>query len=949
MSHEVPIAARRQLAGRLAFGPFELDPAGRTLALRGEPLNVRPRELDILICLIARAGEFVSQHELVAQIWPNTTVSDANLRVQIAALRRTLTDTGDPSADNGPAGDRYILSASGRGYQFCGHVRTVETALPLVVAPAPPRPARPHNLPIRLKPAFGRDLATAELMAGLSRQRLVTVVGPGGIGKTTLSLMTAERVIDHYADGVRFINLAGLSNPSLVTSAVAGCLGIPTGSAGTTAALIRFIADQDILFVLDNCEHLIEAAAELVQEILTRTPRTHFLCTSREPLHIDGEWLLRLGPLDAPPRRTRLTADAATAYPAVRLFVERARLSDSQFQLNDADAATVSELCHRLDGNPLAVELAAACVGMFGIQGLAARLSDSFATLTQGRRTALPRHQTLRATLDWSYDILSPSGQSLLRRLSVFRGDFTLASARAVAGAQATEADFVEWLSELTAKSLLNVDTAQQPVCYRMLFLTRDYAFARLIDGGEFAVVAERHARHFLDLSQASGSAHKALHARMWMDDLRFAFEWAFSPCGDALVGMKLAVETIELGRLMSILAEYADILDRAIDLSDAHPGVDAKLGVRLRIERLSIYLHDQKPMAHSQRLVERAEALACSLQEESGDSTDMFQVYLAKFARGFGSGDAPVMESAVADIRALAVTCGLDQTYQMLLDRVSAQAAHFSGDHARAHLPAMRILTSSPAQVEGRPQLPGDRIDPRITMQIVRARSLWLTGFPAQASEAAQIAVDQCQGIWGHIGCYALAMAVIPVAIWRGDVAAARHGISLLTDQANEALLDYWQRWSRAYTAVVTPFANSTAADPDAVEMRPGILLDHLATFDEARISATAFERASQGLAGWCAPEIFRTQTRHGVASGAISVAEAEDAYLRSLSLAREQGALAWQLRTAMSLGRLWSDQGKARPAVGLLDDVLAQLSEGLGDADIMAARALRANLARM
>ncbi len=944
--------APRTPTGRVAFGPFELDPVHRTLCLNDQPVHIRQRELDILLYLVARAGEFVPREELIAQVWSTTTVSEANLRVQIASLRRTLSDDSIPSYE-WATNERYILSASGRGYQFCGRLRTVDDArrpAPRTAYQTPgsaPKPAGRHNLPIRLKPAFGREQVTAKLMATLPAQRLATVVGTGGIGKTTLALTVAETVVDAYEDGVRFVNLAGLSNPSLIAGVMAGTLGILNSASGSEADLIRFIADRHILFVLDNCEHVIEAAARLVQQILSRTPNAHFLCTSREPLHIDGEWLMRLGPLDLPPRRAGLTATEAIAYPAVRLFVERARLSDSLFELADADAATAAELCRRLDGNPLAVELAAACVGMFGIQGLASQLSDSFGTLTQGRRTALPRHQTLRATLDWSYDILSADEQRLLRRLAIFRGDFTLASARLVAGDAGPEDDFVDWLSELSAKSLLNVDLSQQPAHYRMLFLTRDYAFGKLTESGELAAIAGRHAAHLLDLLSAASPAVKSANAAGWIDDLRFAFEWSMSDCGDPVVGMRLVINSIELGRWLSILGEYAGMLERGLAHFDTLPGIDPKIGVRMLIETLIISLQTEEPPAQGDPLFARAETLARAAFQTHGDPSEMFEVTLTKFARAFGSGDSPAMTQAANEVADLAVQCGLEAGLRIAIGRISAQAAHFNGELARSSAFATSVLACSDAEVEARIKLPGDRIDPRINTQIIHARTLWLTGRPEQASAAAQAALARADGAWEHVACYVLAFAIIPISVWRGDVDGARIAAARLAAKVDTFSLAYWHGWARAYEALLgLQQTGANGIDPQVFARGPDILLDHLASLHDGGLSPVALLRADQGLAGWCTPEVLRRHADTELDAGRLDAAGAEARLLRAHGLACTQGACAWELKAAISLGRLWQGQARSDDAVALLDAAMAHFSEGLGDTDFVTAQTLRLEL---
>ena len=260
----------------------------------------------------------------------------------------------------------------------------------------------------------------------LSRTRLVTITGPAGIGKTSLAIATAASLRGSFGDAVLFVDMAPIEDPSLVISTLASTLRVALRANEPVAAIIHSLRDARILLVLDNCEQVIEAVARLADRILGETGETHMLITSREPLRIAGERVHRLAPLDALPSEADMTAGEAKAYAAVELFVERATACVGGFSLDDASAPAVSEICRRLDGIPLAIELAAARVEFFGVAALASQLDNMFAVLTQGRRTALPRHQTLRATLDWGYNLLSPTEQTVLRRIAIFRATFTL-------------------------------------------------------------------------------------------------------------------------------------------------------------------------------------------------------------------------------------------------------------------------------------------------------------------------------------------------------------------------------------------------------------------------------------------------------------------------------------------------------------------------------------------
>src|SRR5438477_3730505 len=380
-----------------AFGPFRLLAAQRLLLEGDTPVRLGSRAFDILAALVERSGEVVAKEELIARAWPQTFVEEANLKMQVSALRRALGD--------GQGGHRYVATVPGRGYNFIAPVHHEEPARPAL--PPAVGSASVHNLPLAMTRMIGREEAVATLVSRLSRQRLVTVVGPGGIGKTTVALAVAERMIADYEDGVWLVDLAPLSDPRLVPSAVATVLGLEVRTDNLLPGLIAALRDRRMLLLLDNCEHVIDAAASLAAAVLTGVPRVNILATSREPLRVAGEREHRLGPLGSPPTSSGLTAAEAAAFPAVQRFVERCTVILEDFALTDANAPPVVEICRRLDGLPLAIEFAAPRVEVLGVEGLAAGLDHSLPLLRARRRTAMPRHQTMRAVVDWSYGLLS--------------------------------------------------------------------------------------------------------------------------------------------------------------------------------------------------------------------------------------------------------------------------------------------------------------------------------------------------------------------------------------------------------------------------------------------------------------------------------------------------------------------------------------------------------------
>jgi predicted ATPase/DNA-binding winged helix-turn-helix (wHTH) protein len=466
----------------ILFGSFRLLPTQRLLLEGDNPVDLGSRALDILITLVERAGNLVSKEELMARVWPKTFVEPANLTVHIARLRRVLGDRRD--------GNRYLINIPGRGYRFVAPVtfETIhQTSNSIVAEPS-------HNLPALFTRPIGRAQIVTTLAAQVPQKRLITLVGPGGIGKSIVGVTIAHTMASTFAHGIRLIDLAPLNDSALVPRAIASLLDVEVPSNNPIPKLVAFLRDKQMLLVFDGCEHVIEAAASLAVAFQKGTQDVRILATSREPLHVEGEHLYRLGPLELPEVSNRLTAADAMASPAVQLFVERTAAALGGFELSDAEAPTVADICSKLDGIPLAIESAAVSVAAFGLRGLAVHLNDPPNFLTMGKSTVSPRHLSLRAALDWGYDWLSEHERVVLRRLSIFIGEFDLQAASVVAtGLEGTPTEIVECLTSLVKKSAVSVNVSGRVVRYRLLNTARAYLLERLKKSGEFKQIACRH------------------------------------------------------------------------------------------------------------------------------------------------------------------------------------------------------------------------------------------------------------------------------------------------------------------------------------------------------------------------------------------------------------------------------------------------------------------------
>ncbi|HEY2402898.1 MAG TPA: winged helix-turn-helix domain-containing protein [Steroidobacteraceae bacterium] len=433
---------------KLQFGPFRLDIHNRVIDPNGAPLRLGSRAREILTTLLERPGETVGKRELLARVWPHAVGNEGTLRVHVSALRRAL--------ESGDSGGCYIENVTGHGYRFVAAVSRVRA----------PEKAAPLQSPVQA--LIGRDDAISTVTAWLPRRRLVTVVGPGGVGKTAVALASADRMREFYPDGVCLVDLAGAADLSSIEYRVAASLYSATNSGDVLSDVIKHLGNKRTLVVLDGCERLVDAVAVVAEDLLGGAPNVNVIATSREPLRARGEWVLRLDPLCFPATPAVLTAEQALRFPAIKLFTERAGASRNDFELHDAEVAAAVDICRRLDGLPLAIELAASCVDLFGVRGLAARLYDVLRLVATGYRKAPPHHVNLHAMLAWSYDTLSVTEQIVLRRLALFDTPFDLASATAVMADEAIDiTDVLDALANLTAKSLLVAEAAGEQILYR--------------------------------------------------------------------------------------------------------------------------------------------------------------------------------------------------------------------------------------------------------------------------------------------------------------------------------------------------------------------------------------------------------------------------------------------------------------------------------------------------
>lgn len=917
------------------FGPYRVHPSQRLVLEAGQPLRLGRRAVEILLVLLEHAGQVVSKQQLIARVWPKSVVEDTNLRVHVAALRKALGD--------GQAGQRYIVTVAQRGYSFVAPV----SLEPLEQLARIPHPSLARNLPLRRTRMIGRQALVDALVAQLPRKRFITLVGTGGIGKTTVALRVAEQLIGHYRDGTYLLDLAALNDPAMIAPNLCALLDLPLHDGDPLDAIARQLKERYLLLVIDNCEHLIDAVALLCETLLRGAPHLHVLTTSREDLRAEGEHVQRLDALAYPPRETPIEGYPAVEYPALQLFAERAMASHDDFELTDREVPLVIDICQRLDGIPLAIELAAAQIGRFGLEELHRQLQGSVALL-HNDADAAPRQQTLRATLDWSFALLTACEQICLRRLAVFMGSFNLASAAAVIVGQHVAPDQVlVSVSQLLAKSLLNVEIGDEEVRYRLLDTTRSYALEKLAEAGELAASQARHAERCLTLMEQAESDWETTPTRLWIaryaayrDDIRAALDRGLGPQGSHAVAIRLTAHTLPLWQELSLLKEHGLYVSKALKLLQASPSPCPRLTLALELAHASFNYHTEGGTPATVRSFVTARQLAQQCQDLAGELRAVSGHMTVNLSRG---NYQQALEQS-QDFDRLGVHG--DPNLSLSTQRLRVLALHFTGDQSAARRDAEQVIQrlAQSGHLSRFSHGFGVQYDQSVAALTILARILWLQGFAEKARRTANLALQIAMQINHGISiCYTLAMTGCVIARYNGDHATARERLDLLKQQARKHSVMLFHDWACHYDCA---FANETL---EASPATAGLIRDIVVTLRADFVSQAQIERAHSGAAGWCAAEILRAGAETWLAQNDPSLERrAEDQLLEALAVARRHNALAWELRSAMSLARLWQRRGQEHAARDLLGPIYRRFTEGFDTPDLQQAGALLQTLSQ-
>ena len=923
------------------FGVFEFRRSERLLLRSGQPVSLGARAFDLLAQLIEHRGEVLSQRTLTARVWPGVHVADSALRVHVTNLRKAM----------GPEGVRYVLNIPGRGYTFVA---------PSLEGPAPNSDERSVVLPVRPRGMVGRDAALADAAHMLGAHRFVTLIGPGGIGKTTLAIALLYELQAQF-DVVGFVDLGPVHDPRLVASSIASSLGLPASSRDVAASVQAFLKDRKALLVVDNCEHVIASAAAVLEQLFLGAPELSLIATSREALQVVGEQVIPVRPLQCPPLRRGLAAQDVLQFPAARHFMSRVLAAGHGSELTDTDAAAVARICRDLDGVPLALEIAAGGAASYGLAETAAMLDSQLKLAWRGRRTAAPRQQTLRATLDWSYGLITEADRALLRRLAVFPGEFPLDAAQTVTAAgELSEAHVLSRLPELVAKSLITAEVSGPRPNYRLLHTTRTYALAKLQDAGEGAATSRRHADYIMDRFR---SAEQEAHDRPvseWLadyrprlDDLRTALDWSMGPDGDVELGVSLTAAGVPLFTSLSLLNEFQARAELALARTGGEAG---EREMKLFAAMANVLVNTRGPSAAAAEACTKALTIA----ERIGDLDYQMRALLALWNDCFSSGQIRrALELAQKFSRAAHAS---ERRADILVShRLLGVTQYVAGEAEQARVNLQATVDGYATAITDS-HMARFVFEQQASSRGLLGSLLMFLGEPGAAMNAIRQSVDEAIASEHALTiCGVLGTTSIPVALHVGDLESAAEWGARLLDTAQEHGYASWialgksldgllrlrrgdltggveiitaalvgvDRSNSRYHQVFCEYAEALAETGD-VPAAHALLDDTLAR-----------AQARQDI--WYVPEYLRHKARLIRRS---LPDEAEAQLVSALGQAEAPGGRTWMLRIAADLAEPRRDAGRIESARDVLAAIVRSFTDGFETEDLRRARLVLSTL---
>ncbi|WP_406227048.1 ATP-binding protein [Pseudomonas siliginis] len=929
----------------IAFGYFHLFPAQRLLLKKGEPVELGSRALDILVALITHRGEVVNNRDLVRMVWQGVVVDESCLRVHISALRKVLSCSETNVS--------YIANIPGRGYSFVAPISLLADAQNEAVPPL----HMVGKIPSRLTRMIGRDDAVASVADELKTHRFVTISGTGGIGKTVVAIAVAHLLKPKFDGSVIFLDLGSVADAQSLLATLATAVGMQYHGTDMPEVLTDFLRSTSLVVIFDSCDHLIHAVTSMAEMLYAQVPDIHILVTSRELLRAEGEFSYRLCPLSSPPEYPEITAADAMAYPAVQLFVERITHHNPSFVLSDSEARTVAHICRKLDGIALAIELSAGQAEAYGIQGIADLLNNRFCLFWSGRRNAIRRHQTLNALLDWSYDLLSETEATVLRRLSVLNDRFSLEVAVQIVKASFDEMVVIDAIGQLVKKSLLLTELLGRDTYYRLPYTTRTYALEKLHSSGEFDIVKERHAVYLVSLLERMNVPSETLpeYERIQryvehLGNICAALDWAFSEAGNLALGIRLAAASAPLFLGLSMLDECRRWSGRVLAAGVCEPNGLPQETIWQEALAISTMFALGKP--HSGNAAQGVERV---FDKNLGDTLRQIRMLggsgnvLTKprhphdYSQGISQ--SPNLGDQISDPKGIAIM-------QWMLGDAEQQMSTFSYPRAGVNL----FANVSQDDVFS------FNYDYRVRALSSLARITWLRGYPEQAVQIGRQALNRANNL-RHPATICLSLIYVStVFLWTGDWRSARESIDQLNSTAKENSFEADLAVGIGLEGILLYSQGDIEAGVErlngclqllSVEHHQVLATMFIRCLAEGFAAAGRFDNALEIVCGalemvenigetFDTPEILRIAADLYAIRPHPNFALAEQYLNRALVCAERQSALAWELRIATSLARLRLRQGRGNEAGVALRAVFEKFSEGFDTLDMREAKQL-------
>jgi len=945
-----------------AFGRYRLFVRTRQLFAGDAAVHIGSRAFDILAVLVEAGGNIVSKNEIMRRVWGNIVVEENTLQSQVHALRRAL------GPDRG-----LVANVSGRGYRIAINIRVLAGDKADRLGPDQKDIDRSAevcavnerrtltNVGASVSPLIGRSHELELTLRLIQARRLVTVTGIGGIGKTRLAMEIGRASVLRFADGVWLADLAQVREPDLLGATVLTCMGLhPQSSDITPEHVAAALASKRALLILDTCERLGEIVGSFAQCLLQGAPYLNVLATSRQPLGAEGEQVYQIPPLKTPDDPVD-RADEVLRYDAAQLFEARVKELDPQFRVTDGNADSVARICRRLDGIPLAIELAAPRVAALGPETIACRLDQLFQLLSRGRAAAHPRHQTLRATLDWSYKLLPEDERAMFGRLAVFSGGFSLEAVCAVVSdATCSESDVVDRLDRLIAKSLVVIDQREVPRRFRLLHPVADYAMEKLTEYGQVQELRRRHAEFYLKAYQERPGDERDKDSRLasWRADLgniRVALGWSLDG-GDPAIGIGLAVESAPVWLRLSLLTDGVRWTEKALaqlaTLERLHSRDAMILHYTLGSALVIVGVCQERTVSS----LEKAVQLAQELRDMSYELRGLHARWLMMIREVDIQGALRLTQR----LEAIAQAAESPEA-QLSARRNTAITLYYGGQYAEASSRLEQVIkdeVGSLGTADGRRLLVSDQTISLGTLANIR----WLQGFPDQARTLGQRAIDQARAEGNTVAlCHALIAGGVVIALKNGDLDAAEKCNKELLQRAHELSSDVYRSFAFTAKAVLTAANACSEVSLEILEAAQRLLrrTNHLGFYcvfaDDIAWTLAKCGRLHQasavvdevlGMLGrrgseWQRPELLRVKGELELLErGAAAALAAGRLFRQSLEIAHDQRALGLLLRTGCSFARLLDQQGRRNEAVAILAPIYDQFTEGFDTTDLLRAR---------